>query len=336
MEKGGVLEGSSVIINELTQGRELAAQLKGQLLDSFTSPEICEPLLEKILSSYENALTLLNFKLCFGDPNALDSPLPLLGNNSTGEASDGDSSKDQCHRDVFKKRKTSAQWSKQVRICSATALGGNLDDGHSWRKYGQKDILGAHHPRAYYRCTHRNTQGCLATKQVQRSDADASVFEVTYKGRHSCKASHPPMISGENETPKPQSQLQQQAHSSLVLDYGLNQKLETSEKDVDVLPPFSFPPAIKCEVADKENNSLKSPFTPPSTSDEECMYLSFLHGQNDDDDFGLSQILDRSESDLTDHIISTPTSVTNSPFQDWDFLPDQPNLDATDIAKYFS
>nr|GMD99862.1 probable WRKY transcription factor 53 [Ipomoea batatas]GME02964.1 probable WRKY transcription factor 53 [Ipomoea batatas]GME04221.1 probable WRKY transcription factor 53 [Ipomoea batatas] len=345
MEKVGVLEGNSLIINELTQGRELAAQLKGQF-DSFTSPEICEPLVEKILSSYEKALTLLNFKLFFGgDPNAMDSPLPLLANNSnvcpTGEASDGDSSKEQCH--VFKKRKTSPQWSKQVRVCSASGLGANLDDGHSWRKYGQKDILGAHHPRAYYRCTHRNTQGCLATKQVQRSDGDASVFEVTYKGRHSCKASHPAMISGENERPKPQFQVQQpegkqlQAQS-LVLDYGLNQKLETTEED-HVLPPFSFPPTIKCEVADKENNLLKccspSPFTAPSTS-EECMYLSFLPGQNDDDDFGLSQILDRSESNLTDHMISTPTSVTNSPFQDWDFLADQPNLDATDISKYFS
>lgn len=105
MEKTGLLEENSLIINELTQGRELAAQLKGQL-DSFTSPEICEPLLEKILSSYEKALTLLNFKLFLGGPNAMASQLTLLGNNSnvspTSDASDGDSSKEPCH--VFKKR----------------------------------------------------------------------------------------------------------------------------------------------------------------------------------------------------------------------------------------
>uniref|UniRef100_A0ACD5W9A6 Uncharacterized protein n=1 Tax=Avena sativa TaxID=4498 RepID=A0ACD5W9A6_AVESA len=37
-----------------------------------------------------------------------------------------------------------------------------LDDGFSWRKYGMKEVLGAsRHPRSYYRCTHKNTRGCL-------------------------------------------------------------------------------------------------------------------------------------------------------------------------------
>ncbi|MBA0730164.1 hypothetical protein Golax_025940 [Gossypium laxum] len=40
--------------------------------------------------------------------------------------------------------------------------------------------------RGYYRCTHRNVQGCLATKQVQRSDDDPTIFDVAYRGRHTC------------------------------------------------------------------------------------------------------------------------------------------------------
>uniref|UniRef100_A0A7N2MN53 WRKY domain-containing protein n=1 Tax=Quercus lobata TaxID=97700 RepID=A0A7N2MN53_QUELO len=40
--------------------------------------------------------------------------------------------------------------------------------------------------RGYYRCTHRRVQGCLATKQVQRSDEDPTVFKITYRGRHTC------------------------------------------------------------------------------------------------------------------------------------------------------
>lgn len=40
--------------------------------------------------------------------------------------------------------------------------------------------------RSYYRCTHRSTQNCWATKQVQRSDSDPTVFEVTYRGTHTC------------------------------------------------------------------------------------------------------------------------------------------------------
>jgi len=34
-----------------------------------------------------------------------------------------------------------------VKVCPGTGLEGPLDDGHSWRKYGQKDILGANFPR---------------------------------------------------------------------------------------------------------------------------------------------------------------------------------------------
>ena len=63
---------------------------------------------------------------------------------------------------------------------------GPLDDSFSWRKYGQKDILGATYPRAYFRCTHRHTQGCAATKQVQRATADPLLFDVVYHGAHTC------------------------------------------------------------------------------------------------------------------------------------------------------
>ncbi|TVU01607.1 EcWRKY-44, partial [Eragrostis curvula] len=74
----------------------------------------------------------------------------------------------------------------QVRVDSAAAGVIPVDDGHSWRKYGQKEILGAKHPRAYYRCTHRHSQGCTATKQVQRTDEDPALFDVTYYGSHTC------------------------------------------------------------------------------------------------------------------------------------------------------
>jgi len=45
-------------------------------------------------------------------------------------------------------RKTMPRWTEQVKICSRTGLEGSLDDGYSWRKYGQKDILGAKFPRS--------------------------------------------------------------------------------------------------------------------------------------------------------------------------------------------
>ncbi|KAK8447942.1 hypothetical protein SEVIR_8G178800v4 [Setaria viridis] len=73
----------------------------------------------------------------------------------------------------------------EVRV-GAVSGEGPVDDGYSWRKYAQKEVLGANYPRAYYRCTHRHSQGCAATKQVQRCNEDPMVFEVTYRGIHTC------------------------------------------------------------------------------------------------------------------------------------------------------
>ncbi|EPS66609.1 hypothetical protein M569_08169, partial [Genlisea aurea] len=78
-------------------------------------------------------------------------------------------------------------WREQVKIKTENGLEeGPSEDSYSWRKYGQKDILGAKYPRSYYRCTYRLMRHCWATKQVQRSDDDPTFFEVTYKGTHSC------------------------------------------------------------------------------------------------------------------------------------------------------
>ncbi|XP_042502645.1 WRKY transcription factor 55-like [Macadamia integrifolia] len=65
------------------------------------------------------------------------------------------------------------------------------DDGFTWRKYGQKEILGSRFPRSYYRCTHKSFYGCNARKQVQRLDDDPNTFEVTYCGHHTCLMSSP-------------------------------------------------------------------------------------------------------------------------------------------------
>lgn len=69
------------------------------------------------------------------------------------------------------------------------------DDGYTWRKYGQKDILGSRYPRSYYRCTHKNYYGCEAKKKVQRLDEDPFTYEVTYCGNHSCLTSTTPLLT---------------------------------------------------------------------------------------------------------------------------------------------
>ncbi|KHN25802.1 WRKY transcription factor 55 [Glycine soja] len=63
------------------------------------------------------------------------------------------------------------------------------EDGFTWRKYGQKEILGSKFPRSYYRCTHQKLYECQAKKQVQRLDQNPNIFEVTYRGDHTCHMS---------------------------------------------------------------------------------------------------------------------------------------------------
>ncbi|KAJ3680954.1 hypothetical protein LUZ60_015443 [Juncus effusus] len=70
-------------------------------------------------------------------------------------------------------------------------------DGHQWRKYGQKQIYGAKHPRSYFKCTYNKEQQCLATKTVQQEDyySDPPKFTVVYVGEHTCN------IKSHNNTP---------------------------------------------------------------------------------------------------------------------------------------
>ncbi|XP_022942271.1 WRKY transcription factor 55 [Cucurbita moschata] len=63
------------------------------------------------------------------------------------------------------------------------------DDGFTWRKYGQKEILGSRFPRGYFRCTHQKLYHCPAKKHVQRLDHDPHTFEVAYLGDHTCHMS---------------------------------------------------------------------------------------------------------------------------------------------------
>uniref|UniRef100_I1R250 WRKY domain-containing protein n=1 Tax=Oryza glaberrima TaxID=4538 RepID=I1R250_ORYGL len=75
------------------------------------------------------------------------------------------------------------------------------DDGFSWRKYGQKDVEGAVHPRSYFRCAHKMTTGCKARKKVQHTDGDPLMVDVVYEGVHSCAGVHSAASSKSNLRP---------------------------------------------------------------------------------------------------------------------------------------
>ena len=203
------------------------------------------------------------------------------------------------------------------------------------------------HCRGYYRCTYRNVQGCLATKQVQKSDEDPMICEITYKGRHTCsQAGHlnktvaPPskrkvnfLGANKHQTHQIKNQIQQEKIEQPPETFftfgssGLEVKIEDMDHKEDMFPSFCFSSPLKEGSENGDNNSLFSytmmennlmenfspTFISPTSSDIESNI--FYHWGST----GIGQSVQSSESDITD-IVSAPTSVTNSPIMDLDFF----------------
>ncbi|KAF8087211.1 hypothetical protein N665_0595s0021 [Sinapis alba] len=262
------------LVSELVFGLGAAKKLQARLGEPSSSPppssssraaETNETLLKQILSSYEKSLVMLNWSssppvqliLKAGSVAPVthsgvipESPASINGSPRSEEFIDGGASSETHRQDhIFnsKKRKMLPKWTEKVRISPERGLEGphhHQDDVYSWRKYGQKDILGAKFPRSYYRCTHRSTQNCWATKQVQRSDSDPTVFEVTYRGTHTCRQviaapPPPPPASPEKQdtrTKPPAAQTPDELLESLKTS--LTVRTEGLEDCEDV---FSFP-----------------------------------------------------------------------------------------------
>ncbi|KAM0877888.1 hypothetical protein ACQ4PT_035186 [Festuca glaucescens] len=105
------------------------------------------------------------------------------------------------------------------------------DDGHQWRKYGEKKLSNSNFPRSaswlpppslhaasgnfspgrtifrfYYRCTYKTDMKCPATKQVQQKDtSDLPLFTVTYFNHHSCSTTSRPIGSTPDTAEQPSS-----------------------------------------------------------------------------------------------------------------------------------
>ncbi|KAF5947563.1 hypothetical protein HYC85_013520 [Camellia sinensis] len=333
------------LINELARGKELAKQLQNNLTSS--SHETCELLIHNILNSYDKALSMLKWNgSVAGEPEltgaamGITSESPSLCGSPHSEDSDRDF-KDHEHKDGSRKRKSTPRWTQQVQVCPGTGLEGPLDDGYSWRKYGQKDILGAKYPRGYYRCTHRNVQGCLATKQVQRSDEDPTIFEITYRGRHTCtpqppppppppeKQEQPPNTTLDNPPPPPPQQQQQSLETPLNFQTGLKvitEDLETPNNN-QTFPFFYFPSTSQ----ENCNAHLHSPsmgnfsdpsFISPATSGTSYFSLSPSPTGTGMAGFGRNQSLDGSDQSELAKIVAAAaatSSAATSPTAGLDF-----------------
>uniref|UniRef100_A0A0E0L5Y9 WRKY domain-containing protein n=1 Tax=Oryza punctata TaxID=4537 RepID=A0A0E0L5Y9_ORYPU len=215
---GGEGEGQIMLASELAQLRAMARELEAKMdPDKVAARELCRALASSVDRSIRLAVS------CFPPPehshhaagNAgrdaafKKRQVMIPGHGGFRVRRSPEQCSDMCS---VRCRKGMAKVRRQVRVTSVQDTA-SLDDGLSWRKYGQKDILGAKYPRAYFRCTHRHTQGCNATKQVQRADGDPLLFDVVYLGDHTCgqaaaaaSQSAPPQLLPEHASQEQQSQ----------------------------------------------------------------------------------------------------------------------------------
>ncbi|KAF8721116.1 hypothetical protein HU200_023535 [Digitaria exilis] len=169
-------ERATAAVNDLIEAREGAATLRIFLLqlDDHRAPHAVR-VVDGVLDRLSSAMSALEVS---GGAAVVGVQSPAAG--SGGPVARGHSSR----------RAPASQRASDTKITDT------LDDGHVWRKYGQKDIQNSTHPRSYYRCTHKSDQGCNAKRQVQSSDTDQSKYVVTYYGKHTCRdpSTIPPLV----------------------------------------------------------------------------------------------------------------------------------------------
>ncbi|KAF7011450.1 hypothetical protein CFC21_025762 [Triticum aestivum] len=173
------------VMDDLAKGQEFATQLQGLLRDSPKAGHIMDQILHTFSRAIHAAKAAAAASAGAGESEVTDG------------ASSGGKRKSIAGGGPRKACRTRTQDSSVV-----TKNMKSLEDGQTWRKYGQKEIQNSKHSKAYFRCTHKYDQQCMARRQAQRCDDDPDTFKVTYIGVHTCRdpaaamAPHAPHLTG--------------------------------------------------------------------------------------------------------------------------------------------
>lgn len=204
--------------------------------------------------------------------------------------------------------------------------------------------------RSYYRCTYRLMQNCWATKQVQRSDDDPALFEITYKGTHTCNqtfncAATQPKSPEKHRFKKQANNPITPPSNQMLANLQANLRVNTNDlHQKEATCSFPFSPTfsgfvdenLHFQISQVDDNlvggyspSFVSPTTPESS------YFSLPSYQMND-----SQRIHNahhSESDQPD-LFSANTSSTSSPIIGLEFPLEQVELDPNfpfDNSEFF-
>ncbi|KAK3230405.1 hypothetical protein Dsin_002286 [Dipteronia sinensis] len=179
-------------IEGLVEGKQFAGRLQVLLLQkpfggdgSSAAAAAAEELAGKILRSFIETLSVLG-----GGGETTSSAGEVVEEESDSLVSGGrrlEESGESKKRLMVPKGRRGC-YKRQKNSETRRMVTPNIEDGHAWRKYGQKDILNTTYPRSYFRCTHKYEQGCKATKQVQKMEDNPQMYETIYIGNHTCRS----------------------------------------------------------------------------------------------------------------------------------------------------
>ncbi|CAM8967890.1 unnamed protein product [Rhodiola kirilowii] len=183
--------------DELRKGRQAATNLLGLIRQQkhFLSTSSClnipasSDLAVKIVDSFSNSLSML---AGCQDPEGTGSRKSSASLSSGG-------------RGWCPKPRKGDLWTQVTSSVTA--------DGYAWKKYGQKCIINAKHPRNYYKCIAKPQ--CQALKRVQKMNDD--LYKITHTSHHhTCETSS---SFGDKEE---ESAIQQPADSLGILEWSLD------------------------------------------------------------------------------------------------------------------
>ncbi|XP_026459344.1 probable WRKY transcription factor 53 [Papaver somniferum] len=317
---------------ELTQAKGLVEQLQTHVMDSPSATTNGKELMTKITSSYKASLSMLNGVKFEDGANSLS----MLKGIKYLEG--GEPSLSKLNRIKLETGENSLSMLSGVQGgdppkmtgSSTTAIIPTDSPRSPCGSLGNHDDSNLVRKQSKIRCAHRVAQGCLSNKQVQRSDEDPSIFDVTYQGLHTCnQVSH--LLPGQPPN-KEDQKLKNPQETLLNFKTGCHVKVEDF---ISLIEPkstsFSLPSAStpnpnsskrekKTVVPELEphNHSMDSRFHPPSASPTTSNSSFFSPYQTNN--FGELQNL---QSDHDDFATVTASGIS-SPSQDFglDFFVD--------------
>ncbi|CAL5201038.1 unnamed protein product [Lathyrus oleraceus] len=250
--------GKKAMEEELIRGRDMANQLlevltfedksniirqvKGSNSKSskVLSKDVAQDLVREVLKSLTNTLLYLNKREDSNDESIVVRDFSFSTNGHKMEED-----LDGAYIELQTLNTKSSKGTKKRKLCAPTwekTTSVLIDDGHTWRKYGQKMITNTKFFRSYYKCTN-NDQHCKAMKHVQRTQENPPLYKTTYYDYHTCKS----YIQSDTNCEPILS-----CHSSMLLSFDNN----IPNKQENLLPPspLSPSPSLPLLISSKEDS----------------------------------------------------------------------------------